>query len=488
MASESSPQKAMTLKLQIPSTVPPASIVSGEPSPSPYNDVTPFPSPLAGSSDSGLMLLKSYNGQSSPVGAISRASSLRWPSTPSSPVAGSLELPKSRSISDLQAFSHRAHVRSASTELRPPYNRTSSNELVDKLHREKSEPPIAEELQAKVYDAYDKEQRRSSWREIKLLGRGAFSRVVLAKPVSRLVTSNYKHCCDDILVAIKIVDLGVGGGSSRERIKSSLAREIDILKEISHPSLIRLYGFNMDKTRALMVLPHCRGGDLFDMASKYRPKLRPSLVRRIFAEVVNAVAYLHLHNIVHRDIKLENVLLNLSVPQLLSLENPFSYSKSISTLTDLGLSRKIDPDNPILTTRCGSEDYVPPEIVMGQPYDGRETDSWALGVLLYAVMEGRLPFDPPANAGGGRSRGRTAHRIARIEWSWNNFDKDDYHPEWEGGKQIVACCLQRRDTRLLASDIAKNPWVRDAVCELQPDSVLPIDEMFDTHPTDDESL
>lgn len=334
-----------------------------------------------------------------------------------------------------------------------------------------------------IYDAYDIDMHKSSWRELRPLGRGAFSRVVLAVPHTR---SNYDEANankDHNLVAIKIVEVAAAGGASRERIESGLRRELDILKHVQHPSLIKLLAFNIDDNRALMVLQYCRGGDLFDLASSHRNELSSLLVRRIFAEVVNAVMYLHSQNIVHRDIKLENVLLNIPVEDMLPLD-PVTYPYSLVTLTDLGLARRIDPENPTLTTRCGSEDYVPPELLMGQPYDGRQTDSWALGVLLYAIMEGRLPFDAPRTSGGGRSRGRTAHRIARVEWSWGVFkdepdaDTPNTSPNpsglgvptgkwdreaWTGGKEIVKGCLQRRNKRWTAFDVGQRPWVKEVL-------------------------
>lgn len=155
-------------------------------------------------------------------------------------------------------------------------------------------------------------------------------------------------------------------------------------------------------------------------------------------------------------------MLNVSVPEIFEIKDYSTYPKSLATVTDLGLSRKIDPENPMLSTRCGSEDYVPPELLMGQEYDGRQTDSWAVGVLLYAMMEGRLPFDPPAHLSNKRGRGRIAHRIARVEWSWINF-RDDDSPEWKGGKRIVEGCLQRRDVRFLVKDIVNDDWIKSQV-------------------------
>ncbi|KAK0948739.1 hypothetical protein LTR91_027006, partial [Friedmanniomyces endolithicus] len=197
------------------------------------------------------------------------------------------------------------------------------------------------------------------------------------------------------LVAVKIVEHGPAGGADEERIETSLKREVQMLKSISHPSLIHLKACEYQPTRALLVLTYCPGGDLFELASQKRELLTPHMVQRMFAELVSAVRYLHAHWIVHRDIKLENVLVNLR--DLQTIGEALEHSRPVITLTDLGLSRRIPepPESPLLTTRCGSEDYAAPEILLGQAYDGRQTDGWALGVLLYALMEGRLPFDAP---------------------------------------------------------------------------------------------
>lgn len=91
-----------------------------------------------------------------------------------------------------------------------------------------------------------------------------------------------------------------------------------------------------------------------------------------------------------------DILLNIPVRVHSNVPNWQTLDRAVVILTDMGLSRRIPepPESPLLTTRCGSEDYAAPEILMGQPYDGHQTDAWALGVVLYALMEGRLPFDP----------------------------------------------------------------------------------------------
>lgn len=152
------------------------------------------------------------------------------------------------------------------------------------------------------------------------------------------------------------------------------------------------------------------------------------------------------------------------------LKDPVSHPYPLATLSDLGLSRRIPapPASPLLTTRCGSEDYAAPEILLGQPYDGRSTDAWALGVLLYALMEGRLPFDPlPGKAG---SRSRAAHRIARCDWQWCKFGDVDGEwdsekgREWEGARLCVEGLLKKVSRgRKSVEDLIGMEWVRDGI-------------------------
>lgn len=143
------------------------------------------------------------------------------------------------------------------------------------------------------------------------------------------------------------------------------------------------------------------------------------------------------------------------------------------TLTDMGLSREIPrpPESPLLSTRCGSEDWAAPEVLMGQHYDGRQTDAWALGVLLYALMEGRLPFDPLPGARGdpARNKARTPHRIARCEWQWVKYgDEDgDWDPVkgkvYEDARPIVDGLLKRVSRRTGLEQVREMDWVKNGV-------------------------
>ncbi|PYH94636.1 protein kinase [Aspergillus ellipticus CBS 707.79] len=323
-------------------------------------------------------------------------------------------------------------------------------------------------------------QQRRKYRKLRQLGQGTFSQVSLAARVEMRNGDDFHHVSSlqDVtltqkLVAVKIIEYGPAGGADEERLEVSLKREVDILKSVNHPSLVQLKAFGSDEKRALLVLDYCPGGDLFDVASSSPRPMSPDIIRRMFAELVAAVRYLHENFIVHRDIKLENVLVNLPLQAMEHITDWRTYDRAVITLSDLGLSRRIPepPDSPLLHTRCGSEDYAAPEILMGQPYDGRSTDAWALGVLLYAMMENRLPFDalPGTRGDPAKLRARTPHRIARVEWSWYRYaDSDgDWDPEkgkeLEGARECVEGLLKRSTKRKTLDEIASMEWVNGAI-------------------------
>lgn len=146
------------------------------------------------------------------------------------------------------------------------------------------------------------------WRPVRQLGQGTFSKVWLATCEKRSARDPLDEAVLDPrkLVAIKVVEHGPAGGADEERVELSLKREVEMLRSVSHPSLVHLRAFDHDEAQALLVLTYCPGGDLFDVASKNRDLLTIELVQRIFAELVSATRYLHERMIVHRDIKLES--------------------------------------------------------------------------------------------------------------------------------------------------------------------------------------
>ena len=162
------------------------------------------------------------------------------------------------------------------------------------------------------------------------------------------------------------------------------------------------------------------------------------------------------------------MLVNIPPGKLSTVTDWQKYPWPVVTLTDLGLGRWIPkpPESPMLQTRCGSEDYAAPEVLLGQEYDGRYTDGWALGVLLYAMMEGRLPFDPIP---GSKRKSPKSHKIARCEWQWVRWADAD--GEWDavkgheldGAKEVVEALVAKRRSRMDLEKVGELPWVQEGI-------------------------
>ncbi|KAG8692482.1 hypothetical protein FRC08_009744, partial [Ceratobasidium sp. 394] len=186
------------------------------------------------------------------------------------------------------------------------------------------------------------------------------------------------------LVAVKMMDRALCDVNDRTRI--SFVREVEVLRHVSHPSIVAYLHSFTTRTHHCLVVEHIGGGELFDLINldANRNKMTEPVLRRLWGELCRAVGWMHSVALVHRDIKLENILVTSN-----PFENPVPpLTIPLLKLTDFGLSRFIDPAHPQLTTRCGSEEYTAPEIIMGSPYDGRETDAWACGVVLFALGTG----------------------------------------------------------------------------------------------------
>ncbi|OBZ87066.1 CBL-interacting serine/threonine-protein kinase 11 [Choanephora cucurbitarum] len=270
------------------------------------------------------------------------------------------------------------------------------------------------------------------YRVCQLLGVGAFSKVYLAN-----------HVETQKFFAIKTIQKGTLFDDPR--VRSSIEREVGILKYIDNPNIVHLEATMETEHMMCIVLEYVEGGELFDYVQKMHhtahTKVDEDMIKAIFLQLVQAVQWLHDHNIVHRDLKLENILIHNNKDETPKLK-----------ITDFGLARVVDPESPLLTTRCGSEEYAAPEIIQQQPYDGRKTDTWALGIILYSLLVGYLPFryDP-------RKQERVSqlfYRIVRAQVKWPTDCQLS-----EEAKQAVHCILERNPQKRICLDqIQHLPW------------------------------
>ncbi|KAK4241819.1 hypothetical protein C8A03DRAFT_11942 [Achaetomium macrosporum] len=219
-----------------------------------------------------------------------------------------------------------------------------------------------------------------------------------------------------VQVAIKLIKKDQLGGNPSRMAK--IMREVAILKQLTHPNIVRLHKMEESERHFGIVLEYASGGELFDYILNHR-YLKDNAARRLFAQLVSGVGYLHKKGIVHRDLKLENLLLDRNRNIIITdfgFANTFDPSEELTeeeemNLTDrefvkrLGLD-KVKPNGSrkgdLMQTSCGSPCYAAPELVVSDSlYTGRKVDVWSCGVILYAMLAGYLPFDDdPANPEG----------------------------------------------------------------------------------------
>lgn len=199
------------------------------------------------------------------------------------------------------------------------------------------------------------------YRLIKTIGKGNFAKVKLAKHIPTMKE-----------VAIKIIDKTALNPSSLKK----LFREVTIMKMLDHPNIVKLYEV-IDSSRTLyLVMEYASGGEVFDYLVAHG-RMREKEARAKFRQIVSAVQYCHQKQIIHRDLKAENLLLD---------------SEMNIKIADFGFSNEFVPGQT-LDTFCGSPPYAAPELFKGLRYEGPEVDIWSLGVILYTLVSGTLPFD-----------------------------------------------------------------------------------------------
>lgn len=249
----------------------------------------------------------------------------------------------------------------------------------------------------------------------KTIGCGGFAKVKLG---THIVTGEK--------VAIKIMEkAALGQDLPRAKL------EINAMKNLLHQNICKLYQVIETEDYYFIIMEYCSGGELFDHIVE-KSRLTESEARKFFRQIISAVAYLHSLGYAHRDIKPENVLLD---------EN------QNLKLIDFGLCAK--PDGGMkshLYTSCGSPTYAAPELIMGDKYLGSEIDIWSLGVLLYALLCGFLPFDD-----------------SRIENLYKKILDGDYdEPEWlsQSSRRLIRAMLQTDPKkRINIKDLCSHPWI-----------------------------
>eukprot|EP01102_Stenamoeba_stenopodia_P001252 TRINITY_DN11082_c0_g1_i1.p1 TRINITY_DN11082_c0_g1~~TRINITY_DN11082_c0_g1_i1.p1 ORF type:complete len:322 (-),score=54.19 TRINITY_DN11082_c0_g1_i1:172-1137(-) len=161
-----------------------------------------------------------------------------------------------------------------------------------------------------------------------------------------------------------------------------LERESLLLKRVGgHSNIVQLYDVIVTPTHVFQIFEFIQGEDLLDFLDKYE-RLPENILRDIFKQLLSAVQHCHNLNVVHMDLKLENVMIEHETGRVV--------------LIDFGFAEEVDPLSPYLSQKCGSPHYCAPEIVTNAFYDPRMAEVWSLGVLLYILSCGHFPYDDEA--------------------------------------------------------------------------------------------
>ena len=200
----------------------------------------------------------------------------------------------------------------------------------------------------------------------RLIGQGAFGKVNLGL---NILTGR--------IVAVKSFNKNNSEltGENMKKIKY----ETDLMKKLNHPNITKILEMFEDEKYFLIIMEYINGGNLFSFVKKRR-KLSEKTAKFLFRQIILGIKYIHEQNIVHRDIKLENLLIDLN---------------NNVKICDFGIGRKIENKNQLLHDQCGTLMYMAPEILLStkeKGYEGFPVDIWSAGISLYIMLSGTLPF------------------------------------------------------------------------------------------------
>lgn len=257
----------------------------------------------------------------------------------------------------------------------------------------------------------------------RVLGQGTFARVYYARNVESGKSVAMKVVGKEKVVRAKMMD--------------QMKREISVMKRLKHPNIVELYEVMATKSKIFLAMELVRGGELHAKVSK-EGKLEEQVARSYFRQLISAVDYCHSRGVFHRDLKLENLLLD---------------QEGKIKITDFGLSAIFEEEegnSVLLRTSCGTPHYVAPEVVnkRGQGYDGSKADIWSLGVILYVLLAGYLPF----------------HDENIVQLYKKVYKADFTCPSWfspEARELITRMLDPNPSSRITLAEIMESRWYKD---------------------------
>ena len=257
---------------------------------------------------------------------------------------------------------------------------------------------------------------------VKLLGQGSFGSVYEAE-----------HIIFKNKVAMKIINK-----SDNDVDEKEILNEIDILKKLSHPNIVKIFEFYITKAHYYIVTEYCKDGELF---SYIKNKYSERQLAVLFYQIFSGLWYLHDHKILHRDIKLENIMISGKEKDQSTGEELFWIK-----IIDFGTA-KIFEKNKKEKDVVGSSYYIAPE-VLKQNYN-EKCDTWSVGIILYMALVGKAPFD-------GKDDDEIIHKIAKA--NYNNKDSKLLNHSSEVRDLLSKLLEKDINKRFSAKEALEHPW------------------------------
>ncbi|XP_041966709.1 death-associated protein kinase 2 isoform X1 [Alosa sapidissima] len=276
-----------------------------------------------------------------------------------------------------------------------------------------------------------KQQRVEDFYEIgEELGSGQFA-----------IVKRCKEKSTGVEYAAKFIKKRQSRASRRGVRREEIEREVTILQQIQHPNIITLHDIYENRTDVVLILELVSGGELFDFLAQ-KESLSEEEATEFIKQILDGIQYLHSRNIVHFDLKPENIM-------LLNNKVPLPRIK----LIDFGLAHKIE-DGVEFKNIFGTPEFVAPEIVNYEPL-GLEADMWSIGVITYILLSGASPFL-------GDTKQETLGNISAMNYE---FDEEFFGSTSELAKSFIKQLLVK-DTRkrMTIQDALNHPWIKSHQC------------------------
>ena len=238
----------------------------------------------------------------------------------------------------------------------------------------------------------------------KQLGKGKFGNVYLARLKETNKQELQKVLALKVILKKQIKEAKLESQIRNEYSVFNFLGEYLIQSSLDHPNIIKLYGHFCDEERIYFVLEYANKGDLYDEYARQK-RLSEKRVAQVMQDVILGLQYLHSENIIHRDVKPENILINN--------ENDIETAK----IADFGYAIKLESSKQKVTDFVGTMDYLAPELIDNKPYSF-SVDIWAIGVIIYELLVGETPFYSKTISG-------TYKRIQTVDLKLPEFLSDN---------------------------------------------------------------